>query len=290
MQKLKHNKKRNIGLLYEFFTRFIGKAILENRDNDIVKAKTLLKKHLNRGTDLYKELKLFKVLSEANVSNREQALHLINRVREAVKYQSQARLELEKTSLIHEVNSNLNADLFFEESITDYKKLGVIQVLLNTWRDETLKESVVGETVYLEEKLIEFMTNNKSKDDSQQALQMTTEDVDRLVVNLMTEKVNKKYSNLNEEQKDVIRLYVFSKDDTQVKESLVEKLSGIKNKFLAVLPAHRHEFENDKVLIDKLSEVKNTLLKEYSDFSSVNDDMVGFYLGLSKLEHEVKSK
>jgi hypothetical protein len=290
MQKLKHNKKRNIGLLYEFFTRFIGKAILENRDNDIVKAKTLLKKHLNRGTDLYKELKLFKVLSEANVSNREQALHLINRVREAVKYQSQARLELEKTSLIHEVNSNLNADLFFEEAITDYKKLGVIQVLLNTWRDETLKESVVGETVYLEEKLIDFMMNNKSKDDIQQALQMTTEDVDRLVVNLMTEKVNKKYSNLNEEQKDVIRLYVFSKDDTQVKESLVEKLSGIKNKFLAVLPAHRHEFVNDKVLIDKLSEVKNTLLKEYSDFSSVNDDMVGFYLGLSKLEHEVKSK
>jgi hypothetical protein len=290
MQKLKHNKKRNIGLLYEFFTRFIGKAILENRDNDIVKAKTLLKKHLNRGTDLYKELKLFKVLSEANVSNREQALHLINRVREAVKYQSQARLELEKTSLIHEVNSNLNADLFFEEAITDYKKLGVIQVLLNTWRDETLKESVVGETVYLEEKLIDFMMNNNSKDDSQQALQMTTEDVDRLVVNLMTEKVNKKYSNLNEEQKDVIRLYVFSKDDAQVKESLVEKLSGIKNKFLAVLPAHRHEFVNDKVLIDKLSEVKNTLLKEYSDFSSVNDDMVGFYLGLSKLEHEVKSK
>jgi len=290
MQKLKHNKKRNIGLLYEFFTRFIGKAILENRDNDIVKAKTLLKKHLNRGTDLYKELKLFKVLSEANVSNREQALHLINRVREAVKYQSQARLELEKTSLIHEVNSNINADLFFEEAITDYKKLGVIQVLLNTWRDETLKESVVGETVYLEEKLIDFMMNNNSKDDSQQALQMTTEDVDRLVVNLMTEKVNKKYSNLNEEQKDVIRLYVFSKDDAQVKESLVEKLSGIKNKFLAVLPAHRHEFVNDKVLIDKLSEVKNTLLKEYSDFSSVNDDMVGFYLGLSKLEHEVKSK
>ena len=290
MQKLKHNKKRNIGLLYEFFTRFIGKAILENRDGDIVKAKMLLKKHFNRGTDLYKELKLFKVLSEANVSNREQALHLINRVREAVKYQSQARLELEKTSLIHEVNSNLNADLFFEEAIANYKKLGVIQVLLNTWRDETLKESVVGETVYLEEKLIEFMLLNKSKDDSQQALQMTTEDVDRLVVNLMTEKVNKKYSNLNEEQKDVIRLYVFSKDDAQVKESLVEKLSGIKTKFLTALPAHSHEFENDKVLIDKLSEVKNTLLKEYSDFSSVNDDMVGFYLGLSKLEHEVKSK
>ena len=290
MQKLKHNKKRNIGLLYEFFTRFIGKAILENRDGDIVKAKTLLKKHFNRGTDLYKELKLFKVLSEAAVANHEQALHLINRVREAVKYQSQARLELEKTSLIHEINSNLNADLFFEEAITSYKKLGVIQVLLNTWRDETLKESVVGETVYLEEKLIEFMILNKNNDDSKQVLQMTTEDVDKLVVSIMTEKVNKKYSNLNEEQKDVIRLYVFSKDDVQAKEYLVEKLSGIKNKFLTTIPAHKHEFENDKVLIDKLNEVKNTLLKEYADLSSINDEMVGFYLGLSKLEQEVKSK
>ncbi len=290
MQKLKHNKKRNIGLLYEFFTRFIGKAILENRDSDIVKAKTLLKKHFNHGTDLHKELKLFKVLSEATVANREQALHLINRVRESVKYQSQARLELEKTSLIHEVNCNLNADLFFEEAITNYKKLGVIQVLINTWRDETLKESVVGETVYLEEKLIEFMILNKNKDDSEQAMQMTTEDVDRLVVNLMTEKVNKKYSNLNEEQKDVIRLYVFSKDDERSKECLVEKLTAIKSKFLTTIPAHKYEFENDKVLIDKLNEVKNTLLKEYADLSSINDEMVGFYLGLSKLEQEVKSK
>ena len=152
MQKLKHNKKRNTGLLYEFFTRYIGKAILDNRDSDIVKSKSLLKKHFNRGTDLYKELKLFKALTESKISSREQALHLINRVREAVKYQSQARLDLEKTSLIHEINSNLNADLFFEEAIQNYKQLGTIQVLLNTWRDETLKESAIGETVFLEDR------------------------------------------------------------------------------------------------------------------------------------------
>jgi hypothetical protein len=289
-QKLKHNKKRNTGLLYEFFTRYIGKAILENRDGDIVKAKSLLKKHFNRGTDLYKELKLFKALTESKVSSRDQAVHLINRVREAVKYQSQARLDLEKTSLIHEINSNLNADLFFEEAIPNYKQLGTIQVLLNTWRDETLKESVVGETVFLEEKLIEFMLESKQHEQVQETLQMTPADVDRLVVSIMTEKVNKKYNNLDREQKEIIQLYVFSKDNAEVQARLTETLNNVKRRFIGTLAANQHEFESDKVLMNKLQEIRKELQESYSDPAVITEDMVSFYLGLSKLEHEVKAK
>ena len=290
MQKLKHNKRRNTGLLYEFFTRYIAKAILEGKDSDIVKAKSLLKKHFNRSTDIYKELKLFKALTESSVSNREQALHLINRVREVVQYQSQARLDLEKTSLIHEINSNLNADIFFEEAIRNYKQLGTIQVLLNTWRDETLKESAIGETVFLEEKLVEFMLENKNIETNNKALEMTTEDVDRLVVNIMTEKVNKKYSNLDPEQKQIIQLYVFSKDNPEIQTKLSESLSALKRRFIGTLAANQHEFEEDKVLTNKLNEVRNQLQRDYSDTTVITEDMVSFYLGLSKLEREVKGK
>ena len=290
MQKLKHNKKRNTGLLYEFFTRYIGKAILDCRDTDIAKAKTLLKKHFNKTTDIYKELKLFKALSESTVTNRDQALHLINRVREAVRYQSQARLDLEKTSLIHEVNGNLNSELFFEENIQDYKKLATIQVLLNTWRDETLKEAV-SETVQLEERLIEYMLERKvTSEQVNEAAQMTTEDVDRLVVNIMTDKVNRKYSNLNLEQKNIISLFVFSKDDSNAMTQLTEALDSLKSRFLGSLAAYSHEFTGDTVLKNKLEEIRNTLQKEYSDTSTITEDMVTFYLGLSKLEGEVRAK
>lgn len=291
MQKLKHNKKRNTGLLYEFFTRYIGKAILESRDLDIAKAKTLLKKHFNKSTDIYKELRLFKVLTESNVSTHEQAIHIINRVRDSVKYQSQARLELEKTSLIHEVNGNLNSNIFFEEEIPEYKKLATIQVLLNTWRDETLKEAV-SETVELERRLIDFMLEHKQEKDKQtsEAAQMTTEDVDRLVVNIMAEKVNRKYNNLNPEQKDIIQFYVFSKDNLQVQQKLVEALTKVKNRFIATLSVHHHEFDSDKVLSEKLNKVKVTLQSEYNDPTMISEDLVGFYLGLSKLEGEVKAK
>ena len=290
MQKLKHNKKRNTGLLYEFFARYIGKAILEGRDNDISKAKTLLRKHFNKTTDIYKELKLFKALSESNVAQREQAIHLINRVRDTVKFQSQARLDLEKTSLIHEVNANINAELFFEEAIPEYKKLATIQVLLNTWRDETLKESV-SETVQLEERLIEHMLEKRnSQEQVNEAAKMTNEDVDRLVVNIMTEKVNKRYNNLNLEQKDIFRLYVFSKDNSQAEKQLAEKLDLLKKRFLGTVAAHSHEFANDTVLSEKLTEIRNTLQKDYNDTSVVTEELVTFYLGLSKLEGEVKAK
>ena len=287
MQKLKHNKKRNVGLIYEFFARYIGKAIIEGHDSDIVKAKSLLKKHFNRSTDTYKELKLFKALSESNVSNREQALHLIDRVREAVKFQSQARLDLEKTGLIHEINSNLNSDVFFEQTISSYKKLATIQVLLNTWRDVSLKESV-GETVNLEERLIEFMLESKDAPE-QEALGMTTEDVDRLVVNIMVEKVNKKYGNLTLEQKDIIRLFVFSKDNPAVQAQLTEKLQVIKRRFTNTLTAHQHEFSADLVLNGKLQEIRSLLQKDYGDPSILSEDLVSFYLGISKMEEEVKA-
>lgn len=290
MQKLKHNKKRNTGLLYEFFTRYIGKAILEGRDADISKAKTLLKKHFNRGTDTYKELKLFKALSESNVTSREQALHLVNRVRDAVKLQSQARLDLEKTSLIHEVNANLNADLFFEETIPDYKKLATIQVLLNTWRDETLKEAV-SETVQLEERLVEFMLEKRNTiEQTNEAASMTNEDVDRLVVNIMAEKVNKRYNNLNPEQKDMIRLFVFSNDDENSRKQLSESLEKLKQRFVGTVTAHSHEFSTDTVLTNKLVEIRNTLQKDYNNTSVITEELVTFYLGISKLENEVKAK
>jgi hypothetical protein len=293
--KLKHNKKRNTVLVYEFFARYIGKAILEGRDGDIAKAKTLLKKHFNKGTDIFKELKLSKSLSEcAPGLTRAQAEYLLTRVRETVKLQSSARLDLEKTGLIHEINSSLpNSQLFFEEKIPDYKKYATIQVLLNTWRDETLKESV-GETVELEETLMEYMTAPvDTSSSSVDVLAMTSTDVDKLVVNLMTEKVNKKYEGLLPEQKAVIQLYVFSKEDSESRLALTSKLQEMKQEFSTALARNKHDVNEDKVLVEKLDKVRGLLDGECevpSDGSLISEELVSFYLGLSPLTEQLKAK
>jgi hypothetical protein len=121
---LRHNKKRNVGLVYEFLARYLAKAIIENRDADITKAKAVIKRNFNKQTDLYKELRLFKALYESTFTNREACLSLVNRVKEAVKEQSQQRIDLEKTSLIHEINSELNQDgKFFDDVVSNCVKL-----------------------------------------------------------------------------------------------------------------------------------------------------------------------
>lgn len=296
MQKLKHNKKRNTGLLYEFFVRYIGKAVLDGRDSDLQKAKLLLKKSFNPSTDIFKELKLVKALSEANVKTPEQAYHLIERVRGSVKYQSQARLDLEKTALVLEVTNKLNCPNFFDENITEYKKLATIQVLLNTWRDQVLTESVslVAETVELENRLVEWMLESNKQTTKTlteaTATNMTEGDVDRLVVSIMTEKVNAKYAHLSPEQKNIINLFVFAKEDESSRRALSESLSAVKSRFSRTLAANLHEFSNDKILTEKLNTINGLLMKEYSNTDLLSEEAVGFYLGLSKLESELKEK
>lgn len=295
MQKLKHNKKRNTGLLYEFFVRYIGKAVLDGRDSDLQKAKVLLKKSFNPSTDIFKELKLVKALSEANVKTPEQAYHLIERVRGSVKYQSQARLDLEKAALVLEVTNKLNCPSFFDENIVEYKKLATIQVLLNTWRDQALTESVslVAETVELENRLVEWMLESNKQPTvslTEAATNMTEGDIDKLVISIMTEKVNAKYAHLNPEQKNIINLFVFAKEDENSRRALSESLSAVKTRFSKTLAASLHEFSNDKILTEKLNTINDLLMKEYSNTDLLSEETVSFYLGVSKLESELKEK
>jgi hypothetical protein len=297
MLKLNHNKKRNVGLIFEFFARYIGRAIVENKDSEIKKAKSILNKHFNKGTDLYKEFHLFKALFETRLQNKESALKLIERVKSQVKLQSQTRLDLEKTGLIHEINQNLNSDSFFNQNIKDYKTYATIQILLNEWRNKDLNESHrISSTAELEDQILSHLTQVSAKPTSFSNIQeMKTEEIDGLVVNIMTDKLNQKFSDmLNEEQKEIIRLYTFIDDDETSRGSLVQRLQGIKEDFSVLCKTVSTISEGSQALNSnaktKLFEVKNLLEQDFSNFAELNDDTITFYLGLSNLKAEIRNK
>jgi hypothetical protein len=280
--KITHNKKRNVGLVYEFFTRYISKAILEHRETDVNKAKIIIKKHFNKSTDLYKELRLFKTLRESSFDNRDSAIHLINRVREIVKNQSQSRLDLEKTGLIHEINQGLSDQNFFNQNITNYKVFGTIQTLLNSWRNSEILLENLSVVSQLEEVLIQhLLTNKKQNNVIVESVDGSQGEVNNLVINIMTDKINKKFESLNESQKKIINLYVFQDENESAKKELVSILENIKSNMLKVISQ-----EKDSV---RLNEIHEMLKNEYTDTSNVSDDLVTFYLGVSKLEEELKN-
>lgn len=287
---LKHNKKRNVGLLNEFFARYMARCIIEHRDGDLQKAKELFAKHFQKGTDLYRELRLFSTLSETRLTSREAAFSLIEQVRQACKLQSQARIDLEKTALLHEINQTLSDTGFFEQAIPEYRDYATIQVLLNHWRGTVLTENL-SEAAQLEDKLIQNLTEKASVAEKKNILEMSNDDVDGLVVNLMTKKLNQKFSSsLNEEQKKLLQLYVFSRESPEAKASLVEKLEGIRTRVSSAIDSSLAGDEQAKRVASKLTEVRSMLEGEYRNTANPDDKLVTFYMTVSKLGEELSNE
>lgn len=284
---MKHNKKRNAGLLNEFFARYMAKSIVEKRDRDLDRAKELFTKHFHQGTDLHKELKMFTALLETRLGTQEAAVSLVQQVKQVCKLQSQAKLDLEKSALLREVNLYLGDPDFFNQEISGYRDYATIQILMNHWRSGLLAENL-GEAAQLEDKLISLLTSKPEKEIKPGILEMTAQDVDGLVVNLMTEKLNKKYSAvLNESQKKILQLYVFSKDDQKAKIKLVDFLESMRQKTLASITKLVLMDNEVKKVEGKLLEVKTMLQEDYRDTSKLDDRMVTFYMTVSKLEEEL---
>lgn len=283
MSTSKHNKKRNVGLIFEFFSRFIGDSILENNDVNIKKAKNFLKKYFNPSTEIYKEFKLFKSLYEKTLNSREQALHFISKIKEAASVQSQAKLELEKTNLLKELNVTFNNPNFFDQQIPNYKTFATIQILLNSWRNQNLHESIDNE-FELEEKLIEHLLNEKKElSETKTITNYTNDDVNKLVLNLMTKKVNENFGDsLNEEQKKIINCFVFNEID-----ELKQLLGNIKTASNKLIQEAKIEFSNDEFLIKKLNSINELLNDQYSYEIKLDEDVVSFYLGLVNLKQEL---
>jgi hypothetical protein len=286
---LKHNKKRNVGLLNEFFARYIAKAILEKRDSDIEQAKALYARHFQKGTELSRELRLFTNLFETRVESREAANSLLIQVKEACKLQSQARIDLEKTALLHEINQTFGECNFFDQEIVEYRDYATIQVLLNHWRGRIVTENL-SEAAQLEDKLLNRLVSKLPVAESK-SLNMQESEVDGLVVNLMIQKFNQRFGTmLNEEQKKLLRLYVFSKDNVSSKEELIKLLEGLKEKSSKLLETAILRDKDAQKVKTKLTEVKQMLQETYQDTSNLDDSLVTFYMSISKLNEELSNE
>lgn len=287
--EIKHNKKRNIGLLTEFFSRYIAEAFIDGRHDDIQKAKKLWSKHVHANSESFKELQIFNALHETNISTKEIGHSLLERARDYCKNQKQEQLDKEKEALINEINSSLGDKTFFDKAIPNYKSYASVQVLMNAWRGTGFKGDL-SELVQLEETVLGHILTNKNKP-SFDASDVTNEQVDSLVIKIMTEKFNAKYTSIfNEAQKKIISLYTLSeRNDIQTKElsSVLELLRKDTVKILK-RPALLEDLQMP--LRKKMNDILGLLEGEYAKIVKFNDENIAFYLSVAKLKEELETK
>jgi len=281
----RHNKKRNTGLLYEFLVRSISDSVIEGDEKRRNTALSIIKKHFTVGSELYKEFRLFNSLAASTVKSSSVADTILEAAKKASSMCDIEKLDYEKSLLIRSINHGLGDGYFYDRKISEYKIYATIQTLLNEWRSGEYSDIVA--LAQFEEQLKEWLLKEKKSNSLNE--ETTSFPVrDPLVEKLMIKKINEKYNDsLNEEQANIIRSYIFAKDEV-TKNKLVESLELIKTKTLNEIDSYfTVSAGKDKFFDEKLKKAKSLILKENVD--SIDDEKIEKFLDISKLGQEIRN-
>ena len=254
-KKLKHNKIKNTAILFELLTRQITADVLAGKKTASV---DIVKEFFNEKTELGKELQLYRLLSEKHFKTETKANELVNVVVKSRQRLSNSKLRNEKYNLISKINENYNASDFFNGRIRNYKLLASIY---NLFQSETLNENFNAEEVINSKfTILEHIVNKKISGSSlkNQVIKeynKTDKDLRLLTYKILVDKFNKKYKNLDESQKDLLKKYINNISNTNyMKDFVINEVKKVKN----TLNGHS-DLVSDKVTKIKLVEAINQL-------------------------------
>ena len=273
MNKKSHNKKRNVGIIYEQLILKISRAIVENNPTDVTKAKKLIKQYFKPGTELYKEHKLFQALVKPHIPDPSLATAILKEAKSASRAHDSRRLEREKSKMIRDINLSFGKN-FYNTKIKEYKDFATIQTLLNDWRSETKNFSRLVE---FEKKAHDLLTRPSISE-------QITPEVSGLVVKIMTEKFNKHYgAKLTDVQRSLVKQYVFNGQQPNFKTTL----NSIRESCIRDLKSYSDTCDSE-IVKSKITPVINELRELSTD--NINDETFGRFMTLCQLQSELREK
>ena len=257
MRKVKHNKIRNTGLLFEFLLRQITSDVL-NKDNG--QAVKIVKEKFNENTELGKELALYNVLITKKFKSDTKADYFINEVMKARNDLNNSVLRRERYNLIKEIQSNYNLQKFMSSKVPNYKTYASIFTLFEY--NKSLSPDQKTESFF---NIVEHVTTDDKSIKLSETVQTLPDDEDLRILTYRTllEKFNQKYTKLSGAQKNLLREYINNVSNTNsLKDTLKEIVKGLKED----LKQHSKNLQDEVVKI-KMSEA----IKSADKFCGIND-------------------
>ena len=264
--KIKHSKYKNTGLLFELLVRQITADTLSGTNSP---ALNILKKSFTK-TELGKEYKLYEALFKNKNLSKSKADITLNTILEATRKLNRSALRREKYNLINEIKNHYKLNEFFRHQVVGYKAYASFYKLTEIYNSDKLSETeqIINNKVSILEYLTHSPVNEKKvKQNLIEEFSKYDKDLRVLTYKVMLERFNGKYVNLNKGQKEVLKEFMNSIDNTpRLKEIYNFKINELK-----VSLKNYSENINDKVTKIKLEEVVR-LLKEIDKNSKINND------------------
>ena len=280
MTNRSHNKKRNVGIIYEQLLATAAFGIVENDTKITNRAQKIIKRFYQDGTEIYREHRLFSAIIEPHISDGSLATKILGEAKKAARSHNIQKLEREKSRLIKEINYSFGKS-FYSKKVKNYTDFATVQTLLNDWRAGS--QADFARVTLFESKVHKILITHNA---SIVLAEERTPEVDNLVVKVMTEKFNDKYSKqLTEVQQMLIKQYVFSGNGNS--EGFKSMLANIKETVIKDLSDYSSGCENGHVA-NKINEVKEDVRS--LDINTLDDNTMTRFMTLCDLSEELRRK
>ena len=248
MKRIKHSKVKNTGLIFELLVRQVASDTMNNTNS---KALKILKKHYNAKSELTKELKLYRTLSEEKFTNETKAEKFVDAVLKARKNINESQLRRDKYNLIKDLKSNYIVEEFFKSRVKNYKLHASTYKLFEYAEADDPKEYITSKFA-----LVEHVQSLSKKPESAPTLTSENKDVRILASKIVVDKFNERYSGLSSSQKKMLREYINNvTNSVKLRKYILTEIRNLRTSIKSLrstIPS--------KVIRIKLNEVNNLLL------------------------------
>jgi len=276
--KVKHSKYKNTGILFELLTRQLTADTIAG---DNPRALSIIKKYFSGDSALLKEYKIYHTFTSQKYKEDSKATMLINTLIEAHGKLNKSQLRREKYNLIKEIKETYDVNNFFKAKIDNYKVMASIFNLLEN-KNATPTSIVDSKTTLLEHITVKSKTTKKNSILENYSKQ--DKDTRLIAYKVILEKFNDRYSDLQDNQKTLLKEYVNSVTNSPaLKSYLNQEINEVKKDL-----AKYSKKVKDKAVAVKLNETKD-MIKPLCKKSSVNDDNVINLLNYYELVNELKT-
>ena len=278
---IKHSKFRNTGILFEVIVRKITSETLSGKDSPAI---NILKSHFVN-TELGKEYKLYETIFKSKNLDSTRASTVLDTILESSKRLNRTRIRKEKYNLIKELKAHYNVEDLFKTKLNDYKAQASLYTLLETYNTEKLIDpnQIIDNKVTLLEYLTSKDINRDNvKEDVIEEFKSQDKDIRTLTYYVLLEKFNDKYSTLNPRQKNILKEFIESVDNTSrlkefynnevklIKESIKSSLLKVKSE---VIKIKLNEVSSLIKELDKRTIIKNNHLVDLLQYHSLLEEL-----------------
>lgn len=277
--KPKHSKYKNTGILFELLTRQITSETISNTPP---KAVGILKRFFGQNSNLLKEYQIYHALLNKRFDKEASATVLLETLISAHSKLNKSSLRRERYNLVREIKDTYNIEDFFKAKIPNYKVYASVYNLLEN-KNANPMSIVDSKVAILEHITNKNLPNKPKKEIVMEEYEKFDKETRALTYKMLMEKFNEKYSGLADNQRKLLKEYVYNVSNSPKLKAFLNKEIELVKEELETLSQN-----TDQVTKIKITEVKN-LIKPLCKKSSVHDDNVINLLNYYSLVNELKS-